>query len=120
MMKEWLARRLLGEHWSCAAMPSFEAAANDNCFWRWLFGPYQPFDSASEMRQRIEKLRAPDADYSPADKEYLIRESKLFLELFRYVCIEQDLEKAKQMAPRLNRSIPWLMQRCPDKELRPE
>lgn len=94
-------------------------AANDNCFWRWLLGPYPPFDTASELRRRIRKLRSPSSRYFLADKADLIAENQLFLDLIEAVVMDHDIEKAKALAPALNRVIPDLMMRCPDASLRP-
>lgn len=95
------------------------ASANDNCFFKWMFGPIRPFETANFVRKLRDEILA-DPDYFLADKAELLDHSNTFLALFRAVYIDEDLEQAKALAPRLNRHVPDLMARCPIKSLRPD
>ncbi len=99
-----------------ARLPS---PANDNCFFKWMFGPIRPFETASSVR-KLQKEVLADPDYFLADKVRLLDHGNTFLALFRAVYVDDDLEKAKALAPRLNRHVPELMARCPIKMLRPD
>lgn len=95
------------------------SAANDNCFWQWIFGPIRPFETASNVRQLRRQILS-DADYFPEDKAELIDHCDTFLALFHAIHIEKDEAMAESLAPKLNRHVPELMARCPLEHLRPE
>jgi len=118
-LKNWVLGWLLGDRVVPARSCALPRADNDNCFWRWLLGPYPPFESAKEMRNRLARLRSTKSSYFADDKAYLISECTLFLELFRCVYVEQNLDQARKLAPKLNQTIPQLMMHCPEPDLRP-
>ncbi len=100
---------------------SLPVAANDNCFWHWLFGPEQPFRVASHARTQFNALIAGQLDYlAMQDRIDLADFYQTYLDLFKSLVVKQDLNATRALAPRLNRCVPWLMQHCPDARLRPK
>jgi len=93
--------------------------ANDNCFFKWMFGPIRAFETANSVRKLRDEIRV-DPDYLLPDKAELLDHSNTFLALFHAVYVDDDLEKAKALAPKLNQYVPELMARCPIKTLRPD
>ena len=95
------------------------SVANENCFWKWMFGPFHPFETANVVRQLRQDVLG-DPCYLEADKERLIDHCNTFLALFQAIHIEKDESKAAALAPKLNTHVPELMEKCPIKSLRPE
>lgn len=95
------------------------AAANDNCFWKWLLGPTSHFDFAASVRRRLERVKNDAKEFVTSYDLFVIEQNQLALDLFCSLYVERDVEQAKALAPKLNKYLPDLMMYCPDKSLRP-
>ena len=94
-------------------------AANDNCFYRSLLGNGSVFEIASNIRQMREGF-IHDPDHTFEGRIRLIDSCDTFLRLFEALFVDDDVEEAKALAPKINEYVPELMVKCPDIELRPD
>ncbi|MFK7735170.1 MAG: hypothetical protein AB8B50_04025 [Pirellulaceae bacterium] len=60
---------------------------------------------------------SPDLDYER--KLRIVDSCNTYLALFEALYVSQDMREVRTLVPKLNQHVPELMQRCPDKALRP-